>query len=111
MDNAVYKIILVLLLLVGVYYLFSSYGWYSQAVDSPKNSNSTIFFSPESFLVNMGGGFLIIIGSLLGLNFYQFSDRIFGKSPFKTIFVVALILLGFYLATLQPVGVMTGLLQ
>ncbi len=113
MDNKIwYNAFFVLLLLLGVYYVFSGYQWYSQVINDAKNPNSTIFFSPNDFLLTIFGGVLVALGALVGLNFYNISDKLFGKNKSVKIGVILLlIVIGFYLATLQPTGVMQGVLQ
>ena len=113
MDNKVWhKAVWVLLLLLGLYYIFSGYQWYTQAINDAKNPNSTIFFSPNDFLLTIFGGVLIAFGGIVGLNVYDISDKLFRKNKSTKIdVIVLLVIIGFYLATLQPTGVMTGLLQ
>ncbi len=110
-NSTAYKIIFGILLLLGIYYIYSSYGWYSQTISDAQNPNSTIFFSADSFVVNMIGGLMIGLGSILGLNLFEISSKIFGKSQAKPVVIFLLIVLGFYLATLQPIGVMQGILR
>ncbi len=111
MNKTGYQIVFGLLVLLGAYYIYTSYAWYSTAIEAPNNPNSTIFYSPDSFLLGMLGGFLIIVGSIIGLNFKEASTKIFGKGKMRMAVAVALIVIGFYLATLQPEGVMLGMLR
>ncbi|MFH0970158.1 MAG: hypothetical protein V1776_01725 [Candidatus Diapherotrites archaeon] len=111
-NNDAVKVVWVILFLFGVYYAVMGIIQFSEETNSLDNPNKTVFISTDSLLVNIFGGILIILGSLLGSDFSKVSEKLFGKNKnLKVIVIAVLLLLGFYLATLQPTGVMLGRLH